>query len=248
MAAARPWTGVSAILLAILFNVPYAILTQTFRYPEILRMPAADALTAFAAGGPSLILTWYAFALCALAFVPVSLALALSPERIAWRPGLTIGAAIAGALAGLTQAIGLMRWVFVIPELARAHAVPGATADTRLAAERAFALLNDYGGVAIGEHMGQLLTALFVATLSLLQIHERRWAAATLGLMTATAMAIGTGEGLSLAMGLSGGPFKLFTIAGFLALTVWLIATGVGLLRAKTVPRPPQPMGMSMAR
>ena len=98
-------------------------------------------------GGPGLILTWYAFGLTALAFVPVAVALSLTAPRLQRWPALAVGAAVAGALAGLTQAIGLMRWVFVIPGLARAHADARATPDARAAAERAFDLLNAYGGV-----------------------------------------------------------------------------------------------------
>jgi hypothetical protein len=44
-------------------------------------------------------------------------------------------------------------------------------------------------------------------------------------------MAGGTGEGLALALGRDGAAFSTFTVAGFLGLTAWLIATGIGLLR-----------------
>jgi glutaminase len=45
------------------------------------------------------------------------------------------------------------------------------------------------------------------------------------------AIAIGTTEGIALALGQSGDLFSIFTIVGFLGLTAWLIATGVTLLR-----------------
>ena len=41
--------------------------------------------------------------------------------------------------------------------------------------------------------------------------------------------------GIALALGQSGEMFALATIAGFLGLTVWLIATGIGLFRSKSV-------------
>ena len=56
---------------------------------------------------------------------------------------------------------------------------------------------------------------------------ERRTITASLGLLTALAIAAGAGEGLALALGRDGGAFSLATIAGFLGLTVWLIATGL---------------------
>ena len=227
----RPLLGLAAIALAILFNVPFSILAATYDYPDVLRGSAANALTLFAAGGPSLILTWHAFALAALALSPLAVALSMTPQRLSRFPALSVSAAVFGALAGVMQAVGLWRWVFVIPMLAREHAAPGATDVTRRAAEQAFAVLNQYGGVAIGEHLGQLLTALFVGLLSALQWTEARKVAAVAGFGTAAAIAVGTGEGLAIALGQPGETFGLVTIAGFLGLTVWLILTGLGLMR-----------------
>lgn len=230
--------GVAAIGLALVFNIPYSILAATFDYPDVLRRPAGDVLQLFAAGGAPLILTWHAFAWCALILAPFAMMLALTPGRMSRQPGLAVGAAIAGAMAGLAQAIGLWRWVFVVPGLADIHADPGATLDAKLAAERAFDLLNQYGGVAIGEHLGQLLTALFIALVAGLQWSERARISAVIGFIAAAAIVVGTGEGLAIALGQSGEAFSLATIAGFLGLTVWLIATGVGLLRGRRVSSP----------
>lgn len=231
MNTARPVTGACAIALAIVFNIPFAILAATYDYPDVLRRPAGEALDLFAAGGASLVLTWHAFALSALALIPMAFALSLTPARVAQRPALAIGAAATGALSGLAQAIGLWRWVFVVPGLARTHADTAAPIESRRAAEHVFAALNQYGGVAIGEHLGQWLLALFVLMLSLLQWSERKRLSATLGMVTALTIAIGTGEGLAIALGASGEAFSAATIGGFLGLTLWLIATGVGLFR-----------------
>lgn len=231
----RPLTGAAAIAFAIVFNIPYTILSMIYDYPDILRRPAGEALDKFAGGGAVLIFTWHGFALAALALVPMAIALSLTPDRVARKPGLAIGAAIAGSLAGLAQAIGLWRWVFVVPGLARTHADAATSPESRTASERAFDLLNQFGGVAIGEHIGQLLTALFVVMLAALQWTEHKRITAGIGFVAALTIAIGTGEGLSIALGQSGEMFSLATIVGFLGLTVWLIATGIGLTRAKAV-------------
>ncbi|RYY29420.1 MAG: DUF4386 family protein [Sphingomonadales bacterium] len=223
--------GGGAVALAIAFNLPFSILASIYDYPDILRRSAGEALEKFAAGGPALILTWYGFALAAMALVPMAIALSLTRERIAERPALAIGAAVTGALAGLAQAIGLLRWVFVIPGLAHAYAT--GTPDAQIAAERAFDLLNAYGGVAIGEHLGQLLTALFVGQLAALQYGERARGTAGIGFATALPLVAGTGEGLAIAMGADGSGFAIATIAGFMGLTLWLIVTGIGLIRAR---------------
>lgn len=236
MSKPRPVTGACAIALAIVFNIPFSVLASTYNYPDVLRGPAGEALDLFAAGGPSLILTWHAFALSALALAPMAIALSLTPERVAARPALAIGGAITGALAGLAQAIGLWRWVFVIPMLARAHADTTTTPEAKLAAERAFEVLNQYGGVAIGEHLGQLLLALFVGMVAALQFGEGKRISAWIGFATVAAVVVGTGEGLAIALGQSGEIFSTATILGFVGLTAWLICTGIGLLRGKAKP------------
>jgi hypothetical protein len=223
--------GLGAIAFAILFNVPFSILGATFDYPDILRRPAGEVLDRFAAGGNGLILTWHSFAWIALLLVPLSFGLTLTGGRPARMPALAIGAAIAGSLAGLAQAIGLWRWVFVIPGLARSHAAADTPPEVRLAAEQAFALLNQYGGVAVGEHIGQLLTALFAAMLAAMQWQDRRRAVAYVGFAAAAAIAIGTTEGLAIALGGAGGAFALVTVAGFLVLSLWFLLTGILRLR-----------------
>ena len=223
--------GIAAIIMAIVFNLPFSTLAVIYDYPAILRRPAGEALDKFAAGGPLLILTWYSFALAALALVPLAIALAISTGRLTRSPALAIGAAIAGALAGLTQAIGLMRWVFVVPALAAAHVDPASSPAVAASAEAAFAVLNSYGGVAIGEHLGQLLTAMFVMLMAMLQWSEGARVTSVIGAVTALAILLGTGEGMAIALGQSGEMFSVATIGGFLGLTIWFIATGAGLIR-----------------
>lgn len=225
-------TGAAAILLAVAFNIPYVILAATFDYPGILRDPASEVLKRFAEGGPSLVLTWYAFALTALALVPFALALSLTHARINRAPALAIGAAVTGALAGILQAIGLLRWVFAVPPLAEQAATPDQSPIIDAAASEAFLMLNLYGGVAVGEHLGQLLTALFMVLVAAMQFSEKRRAASSIGVLAAAAIIIGSGEGVAIALGENGGLFSIATIIGFVGLTIWLIATGVGLLQS----------------
>jgi hypothetical protein len=223
--------GLCAIAFAILFNTPFSILASTFEYPDILRRPSGEVLDAFAAGGSGLILTWHAFAWVAILLVPLSCALALTGGRPERFPALAIGAAIAGSIAGLAQAIGLWRWVFVIPELARSHAAADASPEVKLAVEQAFVILNQYGGVAIGEHIGQLMTALFALLLATLQLREGRRVTGAVGLVAAATIFVGTTEGVAIALGGSGEIFALLTVGGFLVLSLWFVLTGVTRLR-----------------
>lgn len=164
------------------------------------------------------------------------MALAITRARLERSPTLAITAAVMGALAGLTQAIGLWRWVFVVPSLAREHSASGASQQTRVAAEQAFVLLNQYGGVVIGEHIGQLLTAMFVGLVSRLQWIEGQRLTPLVGYGTAAAIAVGTNEGVAISLDYSGELFGLITIAGFLGLTAWLLLTGAASFRSVRAP------------
>ena len=218
-------TGFGAIALAIVFNLPFGYLAQHFGYPAILRQPAAEVLDRFTAGGDGLIWAWYVFGLSALMFVPLGIALAVTPERMQRVPALAIGAAIAGALSGLVQAMGLLRWVFVVPGLAHAN-------DAMAQGE--FALMNAYAGVAVGEHMGQILTALFVGLMAAMQFGERKIVSGMLGGLTTLLLVGSAGGGLALALGNSDALFAQGSVAAYMTLTLWLIVTGIGLIRNKT--------------
>ncbi len=229
----RSLLGAAALSLAIAFNLPFALLAASFDYPDILRRPAGEVLDAFAAGGPTLILTWYGFALSAVGLILFAPALALTTADWTRRPGLAVAAALMGSLAGIAQAIGLFRWVFAVPALATLHADPATDAATKASLETAFTLLNGWGGVAIGEHLGQILTLAWVALAALqaLSIRQRfaRPAAAVAALSVA-GIGIGLGEGLSLALGHEAPLLAMATVAGYLAFSLWLLITGAGLV------------------
>jgi Domain of unknown function (DUF4386) len=229
----RTLLGAAALSLAIAFNLPFALLAATFDYPDILRRPAGEVLDAFAAGGPALILSWYAFALSAVGLILFAPALALATADWTRRPGLAVGAALIGALAGIAQAIGLFRWVFAVPALATLHADPATDATTRVTLETAFTLLNGWGGVAIGEHLGQILTLVWV-TLAAVQAFacNQRFAKAqaVVAALAVTGIGIGLGEGLSLALGRDAPLLAMATVIGYLAFSLWLLITGAALV------------------
>lgn len=92
----------------------------------------------------------------AVLFAP--LAVLLAPTLEAADPVLlTIGVTV-GVLAAVVQFLGLIRWPFLVPYLARADAEPGATEARRDAIDVIFQSFNRYLGVAVGEHLGFLLT------------------------------------------------------------------------------------------
>jgi hypothetical protein len=225
--------GAGFVLLGVYLNIPYAVLGATFEYPAILRRPAGEVLERFAAGGPALVWTWEAFALAAVALVPLAVAgwRVTSGER-AGRDWANL-AAVAGMAAGVFQALGLVRWVFAVPYLAQAYTAPESTAAAREAAVLVFEGLHRFAGVAVGEHLGQLATAAWAGALSVAWWRSGRLGrgAAALGLGAAGAILAGLAEGFATVLDFDPGVLGLGTMVGYLALSVWMVWAGAALWR-----------------
>jgi hypothetical protein len=146
------------IAVPVAFNLAFFELGRTFDYPAVLRKEPDEILRRFAAGGPGLLLRWQALLLSAVAMLPL---VALVAVAIAAPPALTVLSIVVGSAAALVQTLGLVRWPFAVPELARRYeaAPDGPTGDdTRRTVEVVFATLHRLLGVGIGEHLGYLLT------------------------------------------------------------------------------------------
>jgi hypothetical protein len=218
-------TTIAALVLIavpLAFNVAFARRAARFDYPDVLRKPTAEILEDFAAGGTSLVLTWWAFALTALAMVPL---VVLTGRAVGDAdPNLLALATTTGVLAALVQFLGLMRWPFLVPYLAQAHAAG------EEGVEVVFQAFHRYLGVAVGEHLGYLLTGAWTVLtgVALTQTDAVPGALGVLGiaigpvLMACSLEFVGTG-------------FKAadkLTPPTYVAWSLWLIATGVALLVA----------------
>lgn len=162
--AFRRLTGALFIAGALLVNIPYALLMVNFNYPDVLRQSPGAILRQFQAGGGGLIATWLAFAWLGL---PILFALIML-QRILEReqtPYLLAGT-VAGVIGGIAQMVGLLRWVFVVPVLAQIYTDPAASEMAKEAAIVAFQAVHQYGGVVVGEHIGQLFTIFWMLATS----------------------------------------------------------------------------------
>ena len=140
------------------------------------------------------------------------------------RPGLAVAAALMGALAGIAQAIGLFSRVFAVPAIAALHADPATEPATRASLETAFTLLNGWGGVAICEHLGQILTLAWMTLAALQALSNTQRFAKAAAICAAVAMAgigLGLGEGLAIALGHDAPLLAMSTVAGHLAFPLW---------------------------
>jgi hypothetical protein len=225
-------TAVLLIAAPIAFNLAFVELGRVFDYPDILRRDPDEILRRFAAGGPGLIVRWEALLVSALLMLPLAVLLSVA---LGASPVLAVLSAVVGVVAALVQGLGLVRWPFAVPELARRYvsAPDGPDGDTtRQTVETVFATLHRLFGVGIGEHLGYLFTGLWTLLVSgsiLTTAVLPAWLG-IVGLPIGVALLIGTLEFV--------GPHEpdgwalVGTIVpiAYIAWSVWLIVLGVVLL------------------
>jgi len=213
------------ILVPIAFTVCFTLLQIQFEYPDILRQPTADVLTKFQAGGTGLIAVWYALALTAVLFIPAVVLLHHVLAEQETSIALSV-ASIFGVVAGLAQALGLLRWVFLVPYLAETYLAPGASEGQRAAAALVFEAFHRYAGMAVGEHLGYLSTSVWTFLVAFHMLRSPlfgRW----LG-MSGMILALGVAAGLLEPAGWE--VAGMINALSYLAWALWLIGVGVVLL------------------
>ena len=215
--------AVLLIVLPIAFNVIFLLLQKSFAYPDILRKPTGDILARFTAGGSRLVGLWYAFTLTALLFIPLGV---LLPRLLmADNPAYFGVTAALGVLAGLVQVLGLLRWPFLVPYLAKTYTKPGASEVSRQAVEVVFQAFHQYLGVAVGEHLGYLFTGAWTALVAYwLILHSAVPWFGWLGLACAAGILVGMLEpaGFNRAGAINAIAYILWSL--------WLVALGVIIL------------------
>ncbi len=148
--------GIVLITMPVAFNVSFALLGARFDYPDILRRPTDEVLGRFRQGGTALVLIWWAFALTAVLFAP--LVVLLSAAIADGDQTLLAVATTAGVLAALVQFLGLIRWPFLVPYLAREAETTAPGSARHESIDIVFQSFNRYLGVGVGEHLGYALT------------------------------------------------------------------------------------------
>jgi hypothetical protein len=222
--------GALLIALPLAFNTFFFLLGRLFDYPSILRSPVGVALSRFHAGGLQLKLVWYGFTLTAVLLAPlvVLLGQVLARDELQIIP---VATAI-GVLAAAVQFLGLARWPFLVPALARSYGSPDSTPATREATAVVFDSFNRYLGVAVGECLGYLLTGVWTVLVAIAMLQSSvfeswlAWPALVVGAL----LVVGSFEFV--------GAFEEhgWTLAGtivpiaYTAWSIWLIVAGVVLL------------------
>lgn len=223
--------GLLLVAGAVSVFVPYTILTIIFDYPDILREDAGVVLTRFHEGGAQLVWVWWAFAILGL---PLLVAYILLGQHLELKWKWARVATNLGVISGIAQIVGLLRWTFVVPVLANAYT----TAENELAKEAVkvvFQAVHQYGGVVLGEHIGQLFTIAWTLMLAAAFARLRlmpKWVS-WLGYVAGAIYLPAQAELFATVMP----GFPVWDLAGLIGSTlwlVWLITVGVYFLKMKT--------------
>jgi hypothetical protein len=223
-------TGLLLIVMPIAFNLCFVLLGRRFDYPNILRQPTGEILRRFQDGGTALKLIWHGFFLTAVAFVPLAILVGqvLAEDDLAVMPLATTF----GVLAGVVQFLGLIRWPYLVPYLARTFLDPSSSEATRDAVAVVFQAFHRYAGVAVGEHLGYLFTGLRTLLVGVAMTQADLFPAwlGWPGIVLGLALIVGSIE--------FAGPFEEtgWRLAGmlvpiaYIVWSLWLVAAGLTLL------------------
>lgn len=155
------FVGVALITIPAVLTLVFAALASIFDYPDILRRPTEEVLARFHAGGTRLVTLWWIAAMATVVIAPV--AVLLSIALVDASGTIRTVSAVVGALAALVQFLALVRWPFLVPYLARVAADTDTSEAKQDAVDVVFQSFNRYLGVAVGEHLGFLLTGTWTA-------------------------------------------------------------------------------------
>lgn len=205
------------IIGAVAVLIPYTILTIIFEYPDVLRQDVGTVLTKFHSGGSTLIATWFAFAIAGIPLIPAYIMIGQKLEKKAvWIKTATT----LGVISLIVQMIGLLRWTFVVPVLANSY-VNATDEVAKNAVVIVFKTIHQFGGVLLGEHLGQLFTIVWTVLLcrSFAQLKFFPTWVIWLGYVSSFIYLLAQAELFNTVI--PGFPF--WDLAGFLGSTLWLI-------------------------
>ncbi len=215
----RKLTAVLLIAAAVLTTLAFTMLGSVFNYPDVLKEPVGDILTAFRASQGAVTMWFVVLAFSAALFAPIAVGVGQLSRHPAMRAAVPVGIA-----AAVVQVVGLLRWPLLVP----GYAVDAASADPAIAAAARDSFLTAHRvlGNVIGETFGYLLTAAWtvLVLVALGRSLAGRWFT-ILGAVSAVLIFAGVFSPLNLPL-IDTGNF-----IGYVLWSIWLVAFGVLLLR-----------------
>jgi len=225
--ALRRTTGILFLVGLLSFGAAATELSSAFDWPDILREPADVVLPEYVDGGTGLVWIWLA---TAWTYAIIAVPILLLPAALDRRDDVALRVATwIGATSVVLSLVGFLRWVFVVPPLARSYVEGDAT--TKAAVDAAWTAQHQFGGALLGEHLGQLLAIGWSVTLCAIILRTRvlpRWLGIS-GLVVSLLYLLNQGDILATAIP----GFPVWDLAGLLGSTgwgLWVAALGVVIL------------------
>jgi hypothetical protein len=217
--------GAALIVGALGFAAVFAYLAARFDYPAVLDGSAADVLPRLLATGDAGRRAWALYAFLPLIWIPAGVGAFHALRHV--HEGAMRAAMLFAALSAIAMILGLARWPSIHWELAQTYVTSGAGEKAVLAS--VFAGLNTYLGNYVGEFLGELSFSVFFLLSARAMLDARsgfpRWLG-TFGLLTGFLGLVGMLRNVTGAVGV------VAEIDNYL-LPAWMIAFGIGLLRAR---------------
>lgn len=128
----------------------FFILAPAINWPASLDEPPATILPLILEQSSAVFAGYLSYLIHALLLIPVAAVLpaALGMTRTSGRAAMMFG-----GLAGFAKALGITRWIFLMPGLAAAYTAPGASEATQSAIGVVYEAFNAYAG-GVGEILG----------------------------------------------------------------------------------------------
>ncbi len=158
-------TAVLLIAHVVLLYGCYMILQSVFDFPEILRRSTGEIFALFHKNRSAIIPTYYGFTLTGVTFILISLFSYRALKKT--DRDILFVASIVGTICGLLQAMGYVRWAFLIPVLDNNFHNPALTQSGKESMDMILESFHTYAGVALGENLGFVFQGLWTIFFSI---------------------------------------------------------------------------------
>jgi hypothetical protein len=219
----RQWAGIFLILEGLLMIPPLVILSAAINWPASLSEPASVNLPLLLEKAAAVQTGYFIYLLYSiLFFVVILLTAKIVSENREFNGWLKAAAGFA-VISTLARCIGIVRWLSVMPVLAKQYV--GGSAESQVAISVVYDAINAYGGT-IGEALGVgIFAGLSLISLSIAMFENRgnpKWLA-VFGVFAGLAVMIQSVE----LFGVDLGAFISVLVS---VLHIWLFAIGIRLL------------------
>jgi hypothetical protein len=151
----RTVVRVAALFEGLIFFVPVFVLGAAIEWPESLDYEPSTLLRLVAENESMTQLGYVVYLIYSLAFWPVICLMgwyAVSRNGWKWTPAV-LTAVVAAGLSAAMRSIGILRWLFPMPDLADKYVAAAAAGESTDSLVATFDALNSFGG-AVGEVLG----------------------------------------------------------------------------------------------